>query len=254
MSDSEKLSDANPEDSQEREPFQEITPSGRVRTRRRAHSGPYNAPIPEAADLQSMRLHPLPEQEAAARQAAKGNSTLAGDPAKIEELVRRVAAELQREAGVEETATPEARPHGEFSGPPSMPHGQHPADQIPPPLPPGVASLNRLHEFEERSGKRKRKRGEDGVHGGRRKCPFCQKHRALHIRPSNPLVRAMSLLGIRTYSCRNCHNKFLAFAFVEGPYFTWKQLGIFALIVLLLIVGALVVSPMFNRIPDLVDP
>ena len=136
----------------------------------------------------------------------------------------------------------------------TMRHGEHPADKIPPPLPASLAVLNKRGMFEERTGKRRRKR-EHGGHsaGGRRHCPFCQHNKALHIRPSNPFVRVLSLLGIRTYSCRGCHNQFLGFSFVEGPYFTWRQLGIVCLILLLLVLGFIFIYPLFNRIPDLVE-
>jgi hypothetical protein len=223
------------------ERFEEISPSGHVRTRRRKHSGPYNAPIPEAADLNAMRIDWRTGRPAVENPAP--GSAAAPDQAKLNELVRRVANELGMEAPaqIEESARANA-----------VTRGDHPADRLPPPLPASLAVLNQKGIFHESTGKRRRKR-EHGEHGsgGRRHCPFCQHNRAQHIHPTNPFARLLSLVGIRTYSCRNCHKQFMAFAFVEGPYFTWRQVGIAALIFGLMVLGYLFISPLFNRIPDL---
>jgi hypothetical protein len=228
MSDPENPQDDLEQDRHER--FEELSPSGRVRSRRRKHSGPYNAPIPEAADINSLRIN---WQSDAARLSGQGGATSSARPqqgdnaptdrATLEQLVRRLADELKTEG--------EKQPNN----PNLLRQGEHPADKIPPPLPASIAVVNRSGMFDKSTGKRKRKR-EHGS-GGRRSCPLCQHRRALHIRPSNPLARLVSLVGIRTYSCRNCHSQFLAFAFVEGPYFTWRQLGIFGLVLLILVLG-----------------
>jgi hypothetical protein len=222
------------------EKIEELSPSGRVRNRRRKHSGPYDAPIPEAADLTAMRIDWRTGKPVAASPSSPG----AGGPdqAKLEELVRRVAGEL----GIETAAQTEA---------PVRPvlQGDHPADKIPPPLPVSLAGLNQNKIFHESIGKRKRKHGDEHGTAARRHCPFCQHNRALHIRPTNPLARLISFVGIRTYSCRNCHRQFLALSFIEGPYVTWRQIGIFALIVLLMLIGYVFISPLFNRMPDLAE-
>jgi hypothetical protein len=235
MSDPENQHDDDSADRHER--IEELSPSGRVRSRRRKHSGPYDAPIPEAADLNAMRI-----DWRTGRSVMSNPPAAAPDQAKLEELVRRVAGELGMEAGAK-TEEP-----GTLN---TLPHGNHPADKIPPPLPASIAVLNRNNLVHESTGKRKRKHRDEHGGGGRRHCPFCLHSRAQHVRPANPLVRLISILGIRTYSCRNCHKQFLAFSFVEGPYFTWRQVGIFFLIVLLMLAGYLFVSPMFYRVPDL---
>ncbi len=245
MADSENPQDREERDRHEGEGFEELSPSGRIRSRRRKHSGPYNAPIPEAADLNALRIN---WQSGSARSSGQAGTSdvpsadAVPAQARLEELVRRVAEELRTEGGgVTEKS----------NNPNQLRQGEHPADKIPPPLPASIAVLNRQGMVQESTGKRKRKR-EHG-HGGRRHCPFCQHNRALHIRPANPLVRLVSILGIRTYSCRNCHNQFLAFSFVEGPYFTWRQVGIACLILLVILLGFAAVSPLINRIPDVVD-
>ena len=94
-----------------------------------------------------------------------------------------------------------------------------------PALPASIAIVTKSTLFDERHGKRRRKKGagEDP-----RYCPFCKQKKALHVQPVNPFARAFSFVGVRTYSCRACHNQFLGFAFLEGPHFTWKQLGVHA--------------------------
>jgi hypothetical protein len=238
MSESENPPDGSPPD--RHDSFEELSPSGRLRTRRRKHSGPYNAPIPEAADLNAMRIDWRTGKAASAN--PEEADVPAADPAKVEELIRRVAGELGM-------AAPAATdPPGGRNG---IQQGDHPADKIPPPLPASLAVLNQRGMLEKSTGKRKRKRKHGG--GGQRHCPFCQHSRAQHIRPVNPLVRMVSLLGIRTYSCRNCHKQFLAFAFIEGPYFTWKQVGIFILILLMMLLGYAFVWPLLNRVPEVVE-
>jgi hypothetical protein len=238
MSESENPQDGSPPDRDDS--FQELTPSGRLRSRQRKHSGPYDAPIPEAADLNAMRIDWRTGQPVEANPPAA--SAVANDPAKVEELVRRVASELGMTGQVPQPSV----------DPNYVAHGDHPADRIPPPLPASLAVLNRRGMLHESTGKRKRKR----EHGssGRRHCPFCQHNRAQPVRPTNPLLWLLSIVGIRTYSCRNCHNQFLAFSFVEGPYFTWKQVGVVFLIVLLMILAGFFVAPMFNRVPELPSP
>jgi hypothetical protein len=245
MSDQENPQDDRDPDRHER--FEELSPSGRVRTRRRKHSGPYNAPIPEAADINSLRIN---WQSDAARLAGQPGAALGNrlptsegggsDRATLEHLVHRLAEELKADSEKQQPNSPN-----------SLRHGEHPADKIPPPLPASIAVLNQPGTVDKSTGKRKRKR-EHGS-GGRRHCPFCNHNRALHIRPANVFGRFISVLGIRTYSCRNCRSKFQAFAFIEGPYFTWRQVGILGLILLIVALGFALVYPLINRVPDLVD-
>lgn len=258
MSDSENPQDDGEQD--RREGFEELSPSGRLRSRRRKHSGPYNAPIPEAADINSLRINWQSDAARLSGQAGQPNSPSGGRPpgadgalsdrATLEQLVRRLADELKAE-----TEKP--------NNPNQLRHGEHPADKIPPPLPSSISVVNRQGLFDKSTGKRKRKREHGSEHnsehssehssGGRRHCPFCSHRRAVHIRPANPFARLVSILGIRTYSCRNCHTQFLAFSFVEGPYFTWRQLGIFGLILLIILLGFAFVYPLINRLPDPVE-
>jgi hypothetical protein len=243
MSDQENPQDGGERDRHER--FEELSPSGRVRNRRRKHSGPYNAPIPEAADINSLRIN---WQSDAARLSGQSGTAPSSRPpmsggsdrATLEHLVHRLAEELKAENEKQQPNNPN-----------SLRHGEHPADKIPPPLPASIAVLNRPGMVDKSTGKRKRKR--DNGSGGSRHCPFCNHNRALHIRPANPFGRLISLMGIRTYSCRNCHSKFQAFAFIEGPYFTWRQVGIAGLILLIIALGFALAYPLINRIPDLVD-
>jgi hypothetical protein len=239
------------------EGFEELSPSGHQRRRRRRHGGPYNAPIPEAADINALR-HDWRGEALRSQQAARSlqqsvspsqiaqNPPVAGSPPsengsldhdQMEALVRRLTEELQNERA------------GSAGGARPMRQGEHPADQIPPPLPSSIAVLNRPGMFDRNTGKRRRKREHDSE-GGRRECPFCHKRRALHIRPTNPISRLVSLIGVRAYSCRNCHNQHMAFSFMEGPYLTWRQIGVFGLIALLLVFGYFFASPLINRLPD----
>lgn len=212
--------------------FEELTPSGRLRKRRRKHSGPYNAPLPEAADLDNIRLHPEDvgrqnEAPRVKRPTGPLPPTAEGEEPAFADAARELADDV-------EDADPKSYRQA------------HPADKIPPPLPAAIAVVNQKSIFDEKHGKRKRKRGS----GDTRKCPFCHHNRAQHIRPANPFARLASILGIRTYSCRNCHIQHLGFSFMEGVHFTWRQVGVAALIVLLCLAVFAFIYPIFHHIPD----
>ena len=118
-----------------------------------------------------------------------------------------------------------------------------------PPLPASLAAVVTQHNlFDERLGKRKRKKNHGG--GGRKKCPYCNQRKAVHVQPKNILARMFSVLGIRTFSCRACHVQHMGFGSWEGLNFTWRQLGVTFAILGVMALILVLLYPMLTHVPE----
>jgi hypothetical protein len=117
-----------------------------------------------------------------------------------------------------------------------------------PPLPASIAVVTHRGLFDERLGKRKRKKNR-GESSGPKKCPFCHQRKAVHIQPKNLLARLFSLLGIRTFSCRSCHLQHMGFGSSEAVNFTWRQLGVFFAVLGAMTAVLLMLYPMITHVP-----
>lgn len=199
-----------------------LDPSGRSRRRKRRH---HDSPTPPAPIPVPAKYIAPPAPELPAESASDESSAAA--------------------ATSESSQSNEVTPAEKLLFPKLVPLN---ADEQAPPLPASIAVVTNQNLFDERLGKRKRKKAHGD--GGPKKCPFCKKRTAVHIQPRQGFSRMLFLVGIRTFSCRTCHIQHMGFGSMEGIHFTWRQVGVTLAILGVMVVVLLLLYPIFAHNPE----
>ena len=204
-----------------------LDPSGRSsrRKRRRHNSTSVSAPLPVPAQY----VPPLPAEVSPEKSPVQAAQVLAP------------AAEGSAEASVPAVVDPKAK----LVFPPLAPLDK---DVTVRPLPATIAVVAQQGLFDERLGKRRRKKNL-GSASGKKECPFCHQRKAVHIQPKNIVARLFSMLGIRTFSCRSCHLQHMGFGSSEAVNFTWRQLGVFFAVLAAMLAVLVALYPMLTHVP-----